>query len=111
MPATSEKQARFMRAIEHGWKPTRAPYKGKELPSKKVAHEFSHMAHGGEAGQTCPNCGYNLGGEAWDDPAEDILAGQDEDVRTPVEGDDYAKGGFVNFARAIRGARMRSRWG
>src|SRR6266498_688449 len=50
MPAVSEKQASFMRAIAHGWKPTQKPYKNKELPSKKVAQEFSHMAHGGTCG-------------------------------------------------------------
>ncbi len=111
MPGTP-KQERFFRALAHGWKPTHAPYKGKDVPSQAVAKKWvADLAHGGEVGQTCPNCGYNLGGDAWDDPAEDILAGQDEDVRTPVEGDDYARGGFVNFARAIRGARMRSRWG
>lgn len=45
MPAVSEKQARFMRAIAHGWKPKGK--KKKDLPSKKVAEEFSHMAKGG----------------------------------------------------------------
>ena len=35
MPAKTEKQARFMRAVAHGWKP-----RGKKTPSKKVAREF-----------------------------------------------------------------------
>ena len=35
MPAKSEKQAKFMRAVAHGWKP-----QGKDVPSKKVARKF-----------------------------------------------------------------------
>ena len=35
MPSKSEKQARFMRAVAHGWKPTRT-----KAPPKKVAREF-----------------------------------------------------------------------
>ena len=36
-PATSEKQAKYMRACAHGWKPSRG-----KCPSKKVAREFMH---------------------------------------------------------------------
>ena len=35
MPAKSEKQAKFMRAAAHGWKP-----KGKDVPSEGVARKF-----------------------------------------------------------------------
>ncbi len=35
MPSTSGKQARFMQAVAHGWKP-----KGKKGPGVKVAREF-----------------------------------------------------------------------
>lgn len=77
MPATSEAQAHFMRAIAHGWKPTQAPYKNKELPSKAVAQEFSHMAHGGEV--TCPKCGHMFasGGEVSE---PDDYFGDDDDL-------------------------------
>ncbi len=106
MPAKSEKQARFMRAIEHGWKPTQKPYRGKELPSKEVAHEFSHMARGGFArtvgrapmsrlqgayaaalggrrfahgGESCPNCGYALGGEVPEEQYEAPMYEEEND--------------------------------
>jgi len=36
MPSVSKKQARFMKAISHGWKPSRM----KNPPSRKVAREF-----------------------------------------------------------------------
>lgn len=35
MPSKTPKQARFMKAIAHGWKPS-----GKKGPSKKVAKDF-----------------------------------------------------------------------
>ena len=38
MPAKSEKQAKFMRAVAHGWKPKGK--KSKQQPSKKVARKF-----------------------------------------------------------------------
>lgn len=39
MPAKTEKQASFVRACEHGWKPSHG-----KCPSKSVAEEFNHMA-------------------------------------------------------------------
>lgn len=65
MPAPTEKEAHFMRAIEHGWKPTHGKYKGKKLPSKEVAREFDHTAKDGyaEGGSVCPRCGYDPAGE------------------------------------------------
>lgn len=38
MPSTTQKQARFMSAVAHGWKPTR---KGVKAPPLKVAREFN----------------------------------------------------------------------
>jgi hypothetical protein len=35
MPSSSAKQARFMRAVAHGWKPS-----GKKAPPVSVAKEF-----------------------------------------------------------------------
>jgi hypothetical protein len=53
MPSTTKKQAHFMSAVAHGWKPT-----GEKGPSVKVAKEF-HSAdkkvgkweHSGNAGK------------------------------------------------------------
>lgn len=38
MPAKSKKQAKFMRAVAHGWKP-----KNGEVPSEAVARKFMHV--------------------------------------------------------------------
>jgi len=38
MPAKTEKQANFMRAVAHGWKP-----KGRKAPSPSVARHFMHV--------------------------------------------------------------------
>ena len=72
MPAKTEKQANFMRAIEHGWKPTHGKYKGKKLPSKDVAAEFDHTADKGYAagGVVCPACGYDFDPPEPDDEPE-----------------------------------------
>lgn len=40
MPAKTEKQAKYMRACAHGWKPKG----GKKCPPEKVAREFMHTA-------------------------------------------------------------------
>ena len=40
MPAKSEKQARFMRAVAHGWKPKSQKSKKSKLPSVSVARKF-----------------------------------------------------------------------
>lgn len=37
MPSTSPKQARFMRAVAHGFKPDKV-----QSPPRKVAEEFMH---------------------------------------------------------------------
>lgn len=39
MPSVSKRQARFMAAIAHGWKPS--GMKGRSLPSRRVARDFN----------------------------------------------------------------------
>ena len=43
MPSVSEKQAKLMAAVAHGWKPSN--FKG---PSKAVAEEFNQADKGGK---------------------------------------------------------------
>lgn len=80
MPAKTEKEARFMRAVEHGWHPTHGKYKGKKLPSKDVAAEFDHTADHGYAGGgvVCPACGYDFEPGEHTRPPEQKRSGSEE---------------------------------
>ncbi len=87
MPSVSKKQARFMKAISHGWKPSRM----KNPPSRKVAREFVEADMYNEE--------YQQGGLAQAVPQHAILPPQQIPPRQ--QGPPRRAGGFPGGGRGI----------